>query len=156
MGGEQSIAFRQLQVADQRVLEFADDGVGLVVPEIRPEAQLPVLRPYLQLKLEGFAAEAVVINPYGIGVLGDHGPAVGRPDFDLLAPGGVVVKPPQAFAAGVVVAGRAVGQKRQASVCIINAEAYAVGNHGGLRKKHFLRALPFLPAAARKEEQRQS
>ena len=142
MRGKQFIALWELQFANQRVLELTDYGVGLVVQELGPEAHLSALGPDLQVKVEGLAVQAVVIDPYGICLLRDHRLAVRRPDLYLLALRSVVIKPPQPCAAGIIEPGGTVGHKRQAAVRIIYTEGNTVGNNGGLRKEEDLFNLP--------------
>ena len=101
--GKQFVSLRQLKVPDQRILQFTDYGMRLVVLYRGAESGLPVLHPNLQMKLEGLAVQAVIVYTYSVCTLGDYRCAVASPDFYFLAFRGVVVEPPQSRSARKIV-----------------------------------------------------
>ena len=102
VGRQKLVSFRQLQAADKGILELADDGVRLVVLYACPEADQGPFGPDLEAQVEGFSADAPVVEADGVAVTGHEGRLIRAADFDFLLLGRVVVKAPEWGAAGVV------------------------------------------------------
>ena len=102
VGGEQLVPLRQLQVADERVLKFADYCVRLVVLYRRAEAHQRAFSPDLQNQLESHAAQSVVGEPQCIFLACDHRLAVGAAYFNLLTLRSIIIESPEGRSSGIV------------------------------------------------------
>ena len=102
MGGKKLIITRNLQVPDERVLQFPDDGMGFPVLQRCPEPDHRTLRPDFQAQGEGLAAHAVVLQEDRVRLPGDPGMFISPGNLDFLLLRRVVIQPPKGLSAGIV------------------------------------------------------
>ena len=118
--GEQPVAFRKRQVAYERVLQFADDGMRLLVLQMDREAHLPVLQgnrqvqPHIQRVRPG--NERMVVDEDSV-LRGVHERQLFLSrHLNLLLFQRVVIQSPQPAAPGIVDAGLQALERQEATV----------------------------------------
>ena len=116
MGRKELIITWNLQIADERVLQFPDDGMGLPVFQRCPEPDHRTLRPDFQAQGEGLAAHAVVLQEDRVCLFCDSGLFIGPGNLDFLLLRRVVIQSPEGLSAGIVPSVH--GQFLQPSVCV--------------------------------------
>ena len=116
MGCKELIIIRNLQMADERVLQFPDDGMGFPVFQRCSEPDHRSLRPDFQAQGEGLAAHAVVLQEDRVRLSGNPGVFIGPGNLDFLLLRRVVIQSPEGLSAGIVPSVH--GQFLQPSVCV--------------------------------------
>ena len=143
MGKQQLVVLRKGHVADKRVVELADDRVGLVVLDRRGAAdEIPFEReveaePHVERHLlpgaEIRGLQFVVGERDRLAVGGDVRGLALRKNLDLLGLPGVVVESPEEVVAGVVAPGLQVLEADQASFPVDRDLQFVVAEGLGLR-----------------------
>lgn len=125
VGEQQLVVFGKRHAAHQRVVQFADDRVGLAVLDLRRETHLVAFERDVEreahVELHGFAGgevggvQAVVGQCQRVAPARDAGRLLPGQHLDLLGLLRVVVEAPEIVAAGVVPAGFEVPDAGQAA-----------------------------------------
>ena len=136
MGSEQLIPFRQLQMADERVLQLADDGVRLMVLQSCPKPQLPVFRPNPQVKGKGFFAQGGVVYSDGVFFHTYLRSSVGCSDFYFFLFRRVVIQTPETAVAGVIVPVHIPAQEHEVTGSVVDGGAEAFLDNAGLVEEY--------------------